>query len=65
MRYEIIIVFKSDYSATKFESKSLQEVNNWLKECVDDTVQSVDVKDNIRKTSVTYNGSQISKGAFL
>lgn len=65
MRYEIIIMFKGAHSSESFTMKTLPQVNAWLVACIDDTVHSVDVRDTVRKTIVTYNGVQISKASFI
>ena len=64
MRYEIFVICKGDHGSTVYPVKSLHEVNTWLKTCIDDTVQSVDVRDTITKKSVTYTGTLISKASF-
>lgn len=68
MRYEIIICFKGSNGSTAYPAKSLQQVNEFLLECIDETVHSVEVRDRILKSLVTWipgRKYRISKATFV
>lgn len=65
MRYEIIIVFTGRTGSTTYPVKSLRQVNEFLLQCIDDTVHSVEVRDRVLRSLVTWSGSAISKAHFL